>query len=60
MSPEVMRVCVALCKGILPTEASGNIDLTNIKLIAASGVDFASVGKLTHSAGNVDLSMRSD
>jgi nicotinate-nucleotide pyrophosphorylase (carboxylating) len=58
MSPELMRECVALCKNIFPTEASGNISLDNIKTIAETGVDFASIGKLTHSAGSVDLSMK--
>lgn len=60
MSPELMLKCVALCKGIFPTEASGNINLDNIKIIAETGVDFASIGKLTHSAGSVDLSMKCD
>ncbi len=60
MSPELMKECVALCKNIFPTEASGNISLENIKIIAETGVDFASIGKLTHSAGSVDLSMKTE
>lgn len=60
MSPKLMAECVSMCQGIFPTEASGNISLDNIREIAASGVNFASIGKLTHSAGNVDLSMRCD
>jgi len=60
MSPKLMAECVSMCQGIFPTEASGNISLDNIVEIANSGVNFASIGKLTHSAGNVDLSMRCD
>lgn len=60
MAPDLLSECVALCRGRLPTEASGNLSLENIKMIAATGVDFASIGKLTHSAGSVDLSMQCD
>lgn len=60
MSPKLMAECVSMCQGVFPTEASGNISLENIVAIANSGVNFASIGKLTHSAGNVDLSMRCD
>ncbi len=59
MSPELMSECVEMCGGEIATEASGNIMLENVALVAASGVDFISVGKITHSAGNVDLSMKS-
>lgn len=58
MSPAQMTQCVVACKGLVATEASGNINLDNVTTVAASGVDFISIGKLTHSAGNVDLSMR--
>jgi nicotinate-nucleotide pyrophosphorylase (carboxylating) len=58
MSPVLVAKCVAKCKGVITTEASGNINLDNILSIAQCGVDFVSVGKLTHSAGNVDLSMK--
>jgi nicotinate-nucleotide pyrophosphorylase (carboxylating) len=60
MSCALLKECVAICQGKIATEASGNIDLENIAAIAETGVDFASVGKLTHSAGNVDLSMQCD
>lgn len=59
MPPELMSLCVERCKDRLPTEASGNIDLNNISNVAKTGVDFISVGKITHSAGSVDLSMKS-
>jgi nicotinate-nucleotide pyrophosphorylase (carboxylating) len=60
MSLAQMRKCVTMCAGYLPTEASGNIHLDNAAAIAETGVNFISIGKLTHSAGNVDLSMRSE
>lgn len=58
MSNQQLKQCVKLCQNIFATEASGNINLNTIRGIAESGVDFASVGMITHSAGNVDLSMR--
>lgn len=58
MSLETMRRCVTLCDKKLPTEASGNIDLNNVLAVADCGVDFISIGKLTHSVQNVDLSMK--
>ena len=57
MDPQSLKQCVQICQGIFTTEASGNIDLHTITAIAETGVDFASIGRLTHSAGNVDLSM---
>lgn len=55
--PELTHL-VKACEGILPTEASGNLTLETISAVAESGVYFASVGCLTHSAGQVDLSMK--
>jgi nicotinate-nucleotide pyrophosphorylase len=42
----------------IPTEASGGIVLENIRSYAETGVDFISVGALTHSAKAADISMR--
>ncbi|MGO9637173.1 MAG: nicotinate-nucleotide diphosphorylase, partial [Terracidiphilus sp.] len=42
----------------IPTEASGGIHLENIRAYADTGVDFISVGALTHSAKAADISMR--
>jgi nicotinate-nucleotide pyrophosphorylase (carboxylating) len=42
----------------IPTEASGGIVLENIRAYAEAGVDFISVGALTHSAKAADISMR--
>jgi nicotinate-nucleotide pyrophosphorylase (carboxylating) len=41
-------------------EASGNMTLTRVRAVAETGVDFISVGALTHSAPSVDLSLRVD
>ena len=57
MDCEAMRTCVALCKGISRTEASGGITLDRAREVAATGVDAISLGCLTHSAGSVDLSL---
>ena len=42
----------------MPLEASGGITLENVRAYAETGVDFISVGALTHSVAAVDLSMR--
>ena len=39
------------------TEASGNVNIKNIKKIAITGVDRISVGKITHSSPNIDLKL---
>lgn len=57
MPPPVLRECVALCKGICKTEASGGITLDTIHDIAQTGVDAISVGALTHSAPSIDLAL---
>jgi nicotinate-nucleotide pyrophosphorylase (carboxylating) len=53
-----LRTAVALTGGSAELEASGNIDLTNIRTIADTGVDFISIGALTKHIKAVDLSMR--
>lgn len=58
MMPGLMRVAVQLVKGRAQVEASGNISLTTIREVAETGVDFISVGKLTHSAAALDISMK--
>lgn len=52
-----MSEAVMMCQNIFETEASGNISLDNIVTIAETGVQYASIGKLTYGAGHVDLSM---
>lgn len=53
----LMRKCVALCRGVCRTEASGGITLDRAAEVAATGVDAISLGCLTHSAPSVDLSL---
>ena len=57
MSPKRMREVVEWVDGKVPLEASGNVKLSTIKEIASSGVDFISVGGLTHSYQSLDISM---
>jgi nicotinate-nucleotide pyrophosphorylase (carboxylating) len=57
MPPAVLCECVALCRGICKTEASGGITLDTIGDIAQTGVDAISVGALTHSAPSIDLAL---
>ena len=61
MSPVEIKKALAIIaeRGItIPTEASGGIQLENIRKYALTGVDYISVGALTHSASAVDISMR--
>ena len=57
MSPDEMRKAVQLSGCRITIEASGNVNLDNIREIAQTGVDLISVGALTHSASAVDLSL---
>ena len=57
MSLAELRSAVALSAGRVPLEASGGVTLESVAAIAATGVDFISVGALTHSAKAVDFSM---
>ena len=57
MSLSDMASAVALCKDKAVTEASGGINLSSVKDVAETGVDLISVGAITHSAPNLDLSM---
>lgn len=51
-----MREAVRLTNGATPLEASGNVSLATVAPIAATGVDYISVGKLTHSVEAFDIS----
>ena len=57
MSPERMRAVAVDVAGRAKLEASGNIDLDTVREAASTGVDFVSVGALTHSAPALDLSL---
>jgi len=58
MSPTQLHEAVQLVAGRVPTEASGGITEAALPEIAATGVDFISVGALTHSAPILDLSLK--
>ena len=58
MSLNELRRAVDLCAGRAELEASGNVSLDNVRAIAETGVDFISVGALTHSAKAFDVSLR--
>jgi nicotinate-nucleotide pyrophosphorylase (carboxylating) len=61
MTPSQVKKAVKQIRGALPTatiEASGNMNLKTVRKYALTGVDFVSVGALTHSAAAADLSMR--
>ncbi len=57
MDLETMKQAVKLAKGKVLIEASGGITLDKVKEIAATGVDFISVGSLTHSVKALDISL---
>jgi len=57
MSNEEMTQAVKLINGQAKTEASGNMNIPRLKEVAATGVDFISVGALTHSVTALDISM---
>ncbi|HEY8901748.1 MAG TPA: carboxylating nicotinate-nucleotide diphosphorylase [Chthoniobacterales bacterium] len=57
MPPAMMREAVALRPTGVQLEASGGITLENIRAAAETGVDFVSIGALTHSAPALDLSL---
>jgi nicotinate-nucleotide pyrophosphorylase (carboxylating) len=52
-----LRLAVQKVKGRARTEASGGVNLANVRAIAKTGVDFISVGALTHSARAVDIGL---
>jgi nicotinate-nucleotide pyrophosphorylase (carboxylating) len=57
MNPVQLRLAVQKIKGRAKTEASGGINLANVRIIAETGVDFISVGALTHAARAVDIGL---
>jgi nicotinate-nucleotide pyrophosphorylase (carboxylating) len=57
MKPPQIREAIALGKDKVKFEASGGVTLKSVRRIAATGVDYISVGALTHSARAIDLSL---
>ena len=57
MDPDMLARAVAQVAGRAPCEASGGVRLDTIGAIAASGVDYVSVGRLTQSAPAADIGL---
>jgi nicotinate-nucleotide pyrophosphorylase (carboxylating) len=57
MSNETMKMCVDVINHRAKVEASGNMNLDRVKEVAATGVDYISIGALTHSVKALDISM---
>ena len=60
MTPSELKEAVRRVAGQAQTEASGGVNLQTVRSIAATGVDFISVGALTHSARAVDIALDFD
>jgi len=58
MSLEQLKESVELIAGQVKTEASGNVSLANVEEIAQTGIDYISVGALTHSVDACDISLK--
>ena len=57
MNIQNLKTGVKIAKKYYETEASGNINLKNVKLVAATGVDRISIGSITHSAHAIDFKL---
>ena len=57
MAPDMLRAALAIVAGRVPCEASGGVRLDTIAAIAATGVDYISVGRLTQSAPAADIGL---
>lgn len=58
MNDNQLRECVNLCNGLVPLEASGNMTLERLDAIKDIGLDYISMGELTHSVKALDISMK--
>jgi len=59
MKPEMLKEAVKLTAGAVPLEATGGVTLANVHEVAETGVDFISIGALTHSVPAVDIGLDS-
>ena len=57
-TPTQIREALTVVSGRLPLEASGGIDLSNLRAYGEAGIDFVSMGALTHSVKSLDLSLK--
>lgn len=60
MAPETMKEAVKIIDGKMKTEASGGITEENIIEMAQTGVDYISIGALTHSVKSLDMSLKAE
>ncbi|MBN1638478.1 MAG: carboxylating nicotinate-nucleotide diphosphorylase [Ignavibacteriales bacterium] len=60
MSILIMKKAVKIINGKIKTEASGGVNLDNVRKIALSGVDYISIGAITHSIKGLDISLEID
>jgi nicotinate-nucleotide pyrophosphorylase (carboxylating) len=60
MDIETMKKTIIMINKRAETEASGNVTLQNVRQVAETGVDFISIGALTHSANALDISLKLD
>ena len=60
MTPAIMKKAVIMIGDQAETEASGGITLETVKTVAQTGVDFISMGALTHSVKSMDISLKAD
>ena len=58
MTNKMKRRAVKIINGKAKTEASGNVNLTTVRAIAKTGVDYISVGAITHSVTALDINMK--
>ena len=57
-TPELTKEAVKLVAGTMETESSGGITIENLRAYGEAGVDFISVGALTHSVKGLDMSFK--
>ena len=57
MSIKQLKTGVKIAKKFYETEASGNINLKNVRKVASTGVNRISIGSITHSASAVDIKL---
>ena len=57
MSVKDLRKAIIITKKLYETEASGNVNLKNVRSIASTGVNRISVGSITHSVQSIDLKL---
>jgi nicotinate-nucleotide pyrophosphorylase (carboxylating) len=57
-SPEALKKAVRMIAGRYETEASGGITMSNVRAVAEAGVDFISMGALTHHIQSLDMSLK--